>query len=89
LTRLGLVEAQATFPIGPRPQCVVIITSAAGTLNFTANWKNAGPIQLRLQRGTGTYADWAGKGTLVLKTLQNGYGHVHAEKMVFDLSLKA
>src|SRR5262245_39900655 len=57
LGSLGPVQVQTTFPAGPRPRFVFPLTSAQGTMTFTAKTGRHG-YTLTLKQGTGAYTGW-------------------------------
>ena len=68
LGSLGPVQVQSTFPDGPHPRFVFPLTSAQGTLTFTAKSARHG-YTLTLKQGTGAYTGWTGTGTLNITPL--------------------
>ena len=68
LGSLGPVQVQTTLPFGPRSRFVFPLTSAQGTMTFTAKSAHHA-YTLTLKQGTGAYIGWTGTGTLVMSQL--------------------
>ncbi len=71
LGSLGPVQVQTTFPDAPHSRFVLPLTSAQGTLTFTAKSAKSGGFKytLTLMQGTGAYTGWTGTGTLTMTPL--------------------
>ena len=61
--KLGPVQLQSTIPGTSHPRVVFTLTSAQGTMTFTAKPAHHG-YTLTLKQRTGAYAGWTGTGTL-------------------------
>jgi hypothetical protein len=67
LGQLGTVQLQSTLPEGSHARDVFNLTSAQGTMTFTA--KPGHRYTLTLKHPTGAYAGWTGTGTLSITAL--------------------
>jgi hypothetical protein len=69
LGMLGPVQLQSTIPLESRARNVFTLTSAQGTMTFTAK-DNHGVFTLKLMRQhSGAFAGWTGTGRLVQTTV--------------------
>ena len=66
LGSLGPVQVQTTLPFGPRSRFVFPLTSAQGTMTFTAKPPLITRTPSRSSKSTGAYIGWTGTGTLVI-----------------------